>query len=170
MAHPESGSVSAGATGQWRVREARPSDLPQLARIEVRSYTTPWSPEGFAALGANDSVRILVAEGAPQTGGSALSGYAVYWVVGDEAELANIAVDPSKRARGLGGVLLDEVIRVASAEGAATIYLDVRVSNRAAIALYRGRGFRPIATRPQYYEHPSEDATVMRLDLRSTDP
>jgi ribosomal-protein-alanine N-acetyltransferase len=41
-------------------------------------------------------------------------------------------------------------------------FLEVRESNEAAVALYKGYGFQPIGRRRNYYDHPREDAIVMR--------
>ena len=56
-------------------------------------------------------------------------GFAVFWWVMDQAELANLAVENGYRGRGIGGALLDRVLAEAAAVGAGTIFLEVRVSN-----------------------------------------
>jgi ribosomal-protein-alanine N-acetyltransferase len=47
------------------------------------------------------------------------------------------------------------------------VFLEVRESNEAALALYRKRGFEQVGVRKQYYDRPQEDARILRLDLRS---
>ena len=44
-------------------------------------------------------------------------------------------------------------------------YLEVRESNDAALALYGGQGFKPVAVRPHYYRSPPEDALVLRSPI-----
>ncbi|MBQ3528848.1 MAG: ribosomal protein S18-alanine N-acetyltransferase [Clostridia bacterium] len=87
--------------------------------------------------------------------------YSVFYTVGDEADLANIAVLPERRKEGIGGALLDEILGIAFSDGAFRIFLEVRESNEAAIGLYRSRGFAEIGKRKRYYRNPTEDAVLM---------
>ena len=82
-----------------------------------------------------------------------------------EAELLTMAVLPTARRQGLGRQLLRELIARASAYRAAAIWLEVRVSNLAAIGLYREAGFVEIGRRNAYYEtvEGHEDGIMMRL-------
>jgi ribosomal-protein-alanine N-acetyltransferase len=46
------------------------------------------------------------------------------------------------------------------------MFLEVRASNAAAIALYSSAGFEGVGRRVRYYARPIEDAVVMKLGLR----
>jgi ribosomal-protein-alanine N-acetyltransferase len=46
------------------------------------------------------------------------------------------------------------------------MFLEVRASNAAAIALYSGAGFQAVGRRVRYYARPVEDAIVMRMALK----
>lgn len=87
--------------------------------------------------------------------------YAVLYLAGDEGDVANIAVLPSYRNRGIGGTLFDAMLDQARNEQVKTMYLEVRQSNDAAICLYRSREFVEIGKRKNYYKHPREDAICM---------
>ncbi len=87
--------------------------------------------------------------------------YAVLYLAGDEGDVANIAVLPSYRKRGIGGTLLDTMLDNAHELQIQTVYLEVRQSNDAASCLYRSRGFVEIGKRKNYYRHPREDAICM---------
>lgn len=87
--------------------------------------------------------------------------YAVLYLAGDEGDVANIAVLPSYRNRGIGGALFDTMLNQARDQKVQTIYLEVRQSNTAAISLYRSRNFVEIGKRKNYYRHPREDAICM---------
>ena len=76
-----------------------------------------------------------------------------------EAELLRIAVDPAHRGQGLGLTLLEACQRDLEAEGLTHLYLEVRVSNQAAIQLYRACGWKPCGLRPGYYPD-GEDAAL----------
>ena len=96
---------------------------------------------------------------------SEVLGYAVLYVVADQAELANLAVAPAFRGRGVGRALLESVVAVARELGVRQLFLEVRQSNSVAQRLYRSVGFVPVALRRGYYEAPVEDALVMALRL-----
>ncbi len=83
--------------------------------------------------------------------------------VADEAELANLAVDPSRRGTGVGAALLHAFLeRVEAEPPLPAVYLEVRASNAAAQRLYARAGFVPAGVRRDYYERPREDALVLR--------
>ena len=92
-------------------------------------------------------------------------------VYSGEAQILNLSVVPDARRQGLGRALLERFVDDALRTGADQIFLEVRVSNTAAIALYRSAGFEPVARRTNYYPASllavAEDALVMRKHLRT---
>jgi len=90
-----------------------------------------------------------------------VSGYSIALSVLDESEILNIAVDPTRRGLGLGGLLLDSAMGQARSRGAAAVFLEVRESNESARRLYASRGFNEISRRKKYYRNPAEDALVL---------
>lgn len=76
-----------------------------------------------------------------------------------EAELLRIAVEPSQRGQGLARALLDACEAGLAAEGIQDLHLEVRVSNAAARALYRGADWRETGLRGRYYRD-GEDAAL----------
>jgi len=101
----------------------------------------------------------------PGIGGSQVLGYICLWVVGQEMEIANLAVHPSWRRKGIGRALMRYGLRFGQKKGARWAYLEVRASNAAAQELYRQLGFEVIGVRERYYQHPLEDALIMALDM-----
>jgi ribosomal-protein-alanine N-acetyltransferase len=83
----------------------------------------------------------------------------------DEGEIANLAVAPDWRGRGIGALLLVTAITAARSRDATALYLEVRDSNDAARALYAAHGFLEVGRRRRYYRKPVEDALVLRLVL-----
>ncbi len=142
------------------VRRAGPGDVADLVRIEEASFTDPWSRDAFESLLVRDDADDLVA-----VSGDEVWGYAVVWTAADEAELANVAVAPAARRRGVGVRLVRSALDRASERGARSVYLEVRESNRAAFRLYEGLGFRQVGIRRAYYRRPVEDARVLVLRL-----
>ncbi|MDH3223629.1 MAG: ribosomal protein S18-alanine N-acetyltransferase [Gemmatimonadota bacterium] len=142
------------------VRRARPDDVAELVRIEEASFTDPWSSDAFESLLLRDDADVLVA-----VSGEEVWGYAVVWTAADEAELANVAVAPGARRRGVGVRLVRAALETASQRGARTVYLEVRASNQGALRLYESLGFRHVGIRRGYYRRPVEDARVLVLGL-----
>lgn len=143
-----------------RIRAAVDADLDAIVRIEQLSFGDPWSRKSFSDSLERSFVRTCVVEDA-----QGIAGYSVVWHTGEEAELANLAVDPARRGAGLGALLLDALLADAAREGAMVMFLEVRDSNAAARALYASRGFHLVGRRKQYYQNPVEDALVLRRDL-----
>ena len=76
--------------------------------------------------------------------------------------LMNVAVAPERRRRGVATRLIARLIEEGG--GKLPFTLEVRVSNRAAISMYEGIGFRSAGVRPRYYQDNGEDALIMWLD------
>ena len=143
---------------KYVVQPMRAGDLVPAARLAAACFSNPWRIDAFAdALIRKDTVCLSVLSG------EALCGYAVLYTALDEGELVNIAVAEEHRKRGVGGMLLDEVLAAGEALGVKHFYLEVRESNLAAQGLYRSRGFQTDGVRRDFYEKPRENAFVMSL-------
>jgi len=99
----------------------------------------------------------------------AVLGYAGLFALAPEADVQTIAVSPKAQGRGIGGLLLEELIDQARAQGCTQLVLEVRSDNEAALAMYTRRGFEQLSTRRDYYA-PGVDAHVMRLQPLSQRP
>jgi ribosomal-protein-alanine N-acetyltransferase len=96
--------------------------------------------------------------------GRTVVGYAGLVSYGDEAHVTTIAVDPDHHRRKIGTRLLYELMKEAKAMGAASVSLEVRMSNWGAQRMYGKFGFRPVGVRKNYYQETNEDALVMWTD------
>lgn len=143
-----------------RMRVGSKADVPALCAIEALSNASPWTADAFEVELERSVSTVWVAES-----DGAVVGFAVYWVVVDEAHILNFAVAPSYRRRGLGRRMLDRVLARAEREGAAFMMLEVRASNAPAQALYAQRGFAEIGRRAGYYQDNGETAVVMGRTL-----
>lgn len=146
-------------------RRMTAADLPAVVAIETEAFSTPWQLDTFEGLLDRDGLELIVLAGGGESAAEDVLGYAVLWCVLDQGELANIAVRPELRGRGLGARLLEQVVAVSRRRGVAKLYLEVRDSNDGAIRLYERFGFREVGRRRSYYKEPREDARVMALDL-----
>lgn len=100
--------------------------------------------------------------GAADAGVPRLIGYAGLLAGIGEAEVLSIAVDPAREGRGLGAVLLTELMREAARRECDDVVLEVRVDNDRAQRLYRRFGFSSVGVRKGYYQPMNVDALVMR--------
>jgi ribosomal-protein-alanine N-acetyltransferase len=89
-------------------------------------------------------------------------------VAGAEAEVADLAVAPAARRRGIGRALIDRLLSDLEREGVLAVFLEVRESNRAARALYESRAFHGVGRRRGYYRFPLEDALLLKRELGPT--
>jgi ribosomal-protein-alanine N-acetyltransferase len=87
------------------------------------------------------------------------------WDVADEVHVIHVATRLDWRRQGAGRALFGTLIDHARARRARLVLLEVRRSNRAALALYRAHGFSAIGLRRAYYSDTSEDAVEMMLTL-----
>ena len=137
------------------------ADLPRAWQIEQRAHAFPWSEQTFAS---NQGERYLNFR---MDIDGEMAAFAITQVVLDEATLFNIAVDPAFQRRGLGRELLEFLIRELEARDVFTLWLEVRASNAAAIALYESLGFNEATIRRNYYPTADgrEDAIIMALPI-----
>lgn len=136
------------------------ADVDRVADLEARAFSRPWRADTFRTLLERPGAELVVLEY-----DGAFAGYAVLWCILDQGELANIAIEERFRGGGLGGALLDHVLERARVRGVRTLFLEVRVGNRAAAELYSSRGFTEIGRRTDYYDEPREDARVLEKRL-----
>jgi ribosomal-protein-alanine N-acetyltransferase len=143
------------------IAPATPADIDAVTRLESVAFADPWTRQAFEAALKERHARFRVA----RSGDGSVVGYLIAWFVLDEGEIANVAVVPTARRRGVARALLDAILAEARASRIARVFLEVRESNSAARALYGSMGFMPITRRPRYYRKPVEDAIVLRLEL-----
>ena len=149
---------------RYQVRAAEVADVPELARIEPRCFSDPWSATGFHEMLSAPYILGLIAEGKPRS----IAGYLVARFLDTEGEILNLAVAPENRRKGVGALLLEHALADLRKQGVESVFLEVRTSNQAAINLYLAKGFRPIGQRRSYYRRPVEDAMVLRWESTGT--
>jgi [ribosomal protein S18]-alanine N-acetyltransferase len=143
------------------VRPARAEDLDRVARLEEISFQDPWDHESLARELADPRVLLLVAAREP---GGPLGGYALFRRVADEAELLRVGVDPGERRHGLARALIREGLRRLQDGEIQVCFLEVRIDNVPAIALYESLGFGRAGFRKGYYRD-GTDALILALEM-----
>ena len=138
-------------------------DVDRIVEIERLSFTTPWSKYAFLSEIYNQPISCpFVIEDSRK---NKIIGYVIYWIIGDEAHINNIALHPEFRGQGIGEYVLRKIIELIKKAGAKFISLEVRPSNIPARKLYQKLGFRLEAIRKNYYINPREDALILVKDL-----
>ena len=132
-----------------------PEHLPGVAELEALCFSLPWS---------ENALRLLLGPGAVGfvcTEGDRILAYGGMLLAPDEGQILNLAVHPDHRRKGLGREILNRLLAEANARHLGQVSLEVRVSNTAAVSLYRSAGFSVEGRRPHFYKQPAEDAFVM---------
>lgn len=130
-----------------------------VAALEKLCFSAPWSENSVRSELTNPLSLWLVA-----MVGDRVAGYVGSQSVMGEADMMNIAVEPSFRRRGIAESLVAELITRLGGNGVHALMLEVRVSNESAIALYQKLGFVQVGRRPNYYANPKEDALILRRE------
>lgn len=124
--------------------------------------TEAWTRAGYRAELADKRHRYYVAV---EDAAGALLGWAGVRVVADIAEILTVGVVPAARRAGIARLMVDTLLAEATRRGAREAFLEVRVDNAAAHALYESEGFRDVGIRRGYYDAGRIDAVTMRKEL-----
>ena len=133
--------------------------VPQIAQLEKRCFTDPWSEKSIASELENPLSLWLVAVEAGE-----VVGYVGSQTVLGETDMMNLAVAPEARRQGTGRALVLALVEALTEKGSCSLMLEVRVSNIPAQKLYDSLGFSQVGRRPKYYVNPREDALILRKE------
>jgi len=133
-------------------------DIDAILDISSLSFSICWSKNSYMQELTNPVARYLVAKI-----DNNVVGFLGTWIVLDESHITNIAVHPNYRKQGIASKLLRELLNYCKNQGCVAYTLEVRSSNKAALALYEKHGFKQDGVRKGYYEDNKEDALLMWL-------
>lgn len=142
------------------IRRMAESDLEIISSIERDVFTDPWSLNAFKTDLNNDMALPMVAEFENK-----IVGYSNIYIVAGKAQIANFAVAPGFRNRGVGRLLMNEIVDRAEEKKCRVIFLEVRESNTPALELYKSYGFHASGQRKDYYSKPQESAIIMVKEI-----
>lgn len=140
-----------------------PDDLQEVMEIETTTQT-PWSAELIAA-------ELKLAYGwqyvFQHRETSKILGFIVGTLIIDEAEIRKIAVRHECRRQKIASLLLIRSLAFLKEKKAASCFLELRKSNKAAFSLYGKQGFAMVGERENYYNDPAENALIMKKPLQT---
>lgn len=142
------------------IREWKYEDILTISQLEQECFKTDcWSFQTFANCFENPAFYGLAAEE-----GGEIIGYGGITVAADSADLENILVTEEYRRCGIATKILKKLLAFAKDRGAEKVFLEVRVSNAAAMNMYLKYGFVGVYARTRYYAN-GEDCLVMCKNL-----
>jgi len=140
-----------------KCNDARLSDLNEIVVIENNSHFSPWSKKSFeGSIRAKNLFKVFLEK-------EKIIGYYIALIAQDQCELLNITVIKNNQNLGIGNFFLKHLISFCKAYKVANMFLEVRVSNIAAIRLYEKNGFNELGVRDNYYKtlQGKEDGLLM---------
>ena len=139
------------------IRPWKFEDILRISEMEQECFPQePWSYKMLVSSFQTESFFGLVAED-----GGEIAGYGGITIAADSADVDNIAVTEQYRRGGVGTAILNDLCNLAASKGAKEIFLEVRVSNSAAMSMYLKCGFKGAYARTRYYSD-GEDCLVMK--------
>ena len=134
-------------------------DLEQVLRIEEHSFTVPWTEKDFLDAIKNDYYCFVVSKFSD----GEIVGYCGLYQSDTDAYITNVAVAEKYRRKRIAEKMLNKLIEIGNLHGIINFTLEVRVSNKPAINLYKKLGFNSVGIRKNFYREPEEDANIMWL-------
>jgi len=143
------------------VRPLTMADAEAVLTIESLAHSHPWNAARVqTALEKYQGLGLLLAD--------QLVGFAFVMSVVGEAELFDFVVDPKYQGKGFGYAFIEWLVDYVAQDNQ-RFFLEVRVSNKPAIAVYENVGFCEVGIRHNYYpaKNGREDALLMAMELFS---
>jgi ribosomal-protein-alanine N-acetyltransferase len=131
---------------ELRECDAMLENITEITSLEKDVQISPWSEKNFKdALSADNLFKIFKYK-------KKLVGFYVALFAADECQLLNIAVKSQHQNKGIGQKLLTSLKKNCRSFDVASIFLEVRASNKMAIKLYEKNGFNELGIRNNYYK------------------
>lgn len=143
------------------LRLMKETDLPIVLELEEQLFTSTWKMDDFLyEMNENPFSQMFVWEE-----DSEIIGYMGIWIIFEQAQLTNLAVNKKYQGKGYGRKLLEMGISLCQEAGCEIMTLEVRQSNVVAKSLYQSCGFEKVSVKKDYYQDNHEDADVMMKGL-----
>ena len=141
--------------------EMKEEHISSIADLEKMCFSEPWSEESLKDELTNETARFFVLESDEK-----VQGYIGANNICGEVYITNVAVNENARGKGYGKMLVNHLVAQSQLEDALFVTLEVRESNKNAIALYEKCGFKKIGERKNFYSKPTENGLIYTLYLK----
>ena len=139
------------------IKEATENDIKEIHQIEIDG-SNMWKESQFSDELTYDFSRMLLAKQ-----NNVILGFIVAWILPGEIQINNIAVNKNYRQKGIGKLLLNEIIERFSKIDCDRVFLEVKEKNIVAQQFYKLFNFKEIYIRKNYYR--DDNAIVMEKVL-----
>ena len=97
---------------------------------------------------------------------NSFAGHAIASISLDQADIISIIIEKKLRRKGLGQMLMLQLLKKLGKRKVTKVYLEVSVENKLALRLYSRIGFKSVGYRLSYFKnkYKSTDAEIMCLD------
>jgi len=151
---------------EYEIMPFKEDNIPEVMAIEEASFQRPWGRQMFKEELSIPVSKLYCIFGKWKKSESLrLFGYAVLWAVAGKAHIINFAIAPAERHRGVGKVLLYEILKKSKEFDCKTAYLEVRISAGFMQKLVEGAGFKKAGLRTDYFGYPREDAIIYEMKI-----
>jgi ribosomal-protein-alanine N-acetyltransferase len=140
------------------IEPAEPRDADAVAKLHAASFYRGWPRQDIEAYLLDPDTPTLVACDARHK----VVGFAMLRLLGDDAELMTIAIEPKFRSKGVATALMRACFEDLLMTPSKRMILEVAADNPAAIKLYTRLGFTKLSERKGYYARPDgQPATAL---------
>ncbi len=147
------------------IRLMTEADIPRVAELEREIFSDPWSEKVYRETFALPEAQYVVAtdDEKDASGPDSIIGAAGIRNIVGTGEITNVMITSLYRNKGIGRLMITELLRCGAKLGATEFTLEVRVGNEYARKLYESLGFVCEGIRPDFYNNPKEDAAIYWL-------
>jgi [ribosomal protein S18]-alanine N-acetyltransferase len=145
------------------IRHMNEQDIEEVLLLEKELFSAPWNREHFL-FELNENPFSLCLVGIVD---EKIISASCAWIIYERAEISTIGVHKGYQRKGYAREMLDVIHRHAKKNGVNQIFLEVRVSNQPAIALYEYFGYKVTKIRKNYYSDNHEDAYEMMAEVKN---
>ena len=142
---------------EYSIVDVSSEHIASIEELEKLCFSSPWNQEQLKKQ-MKDQMHEFIAAVSDDAN---VLGYVSMMYVLDEGYIANVAVSPEHRRKGIADKIINKLCLICDELELSFVTLEVRATNTAAISLYTKHGFEQVGRRKNYYALPKEDAILM---------
>ena len=142
---------------EYSIVDVSSEHIASIEELEKLCFSSPWNQAQMKKQ-MKDQMHEFIAAISDDAN---VLGYVSMMYVLDEGYIANVAVSPEHRRKGIADKIINKLCLICDELELSFVTLEVRATNTAAISLYAKHGFEQVGRRKNYYDLPKEDAILM---------